>query len=176
MPEPEMSEEEFWRMCEEPTPKTAPKATVAPKAASKIDNKGFSMPSVPYYDSSIKETIDTKELHDTVMRMRAMPIDDLYEFYQDLMVECQIDPVYKRSQEVEVISKVMIRLIQGFRKRGESRTTHTGPPITIGSCLMAAFQGVLMAEVGMRVAKIGPYGEFAKGVREDRNGHVIPNK
>lgn len=172
-----ISEEEFWRLCEEPTPpKVVPKATVAPKVTSKIDNKGFSMPSIPYYDSSIKETIDTKELHDTIVRMRAMPIDDLYEFYEDLMVECQIDPAYERSQEMQVIGKTMIRLIHGFKKRGESRTTHVGPPVTIGSCLKAAFQGILIAEVGMRVAKIGPYGEFAKGVREDLNGHVIPNK
>jgi hypothetical protein len=77
------------------------------------------MPFTPYFDDSIKEEIDAQKLHDLVVKIKAMKLEELNEYLQDLETEQAIDPNFEKTHEGRVALKTMLRTIQACRKRGE---------------------------------------------------------
>lgn len=100
-----------------------------------------------YFDNSINEWIETREIHDRVVEIRGMDVNQVAACSENLQTECRINPSYEHTYEFRVLAKTTMRVIQECRNRGDSRTRRVGPPLTAGRMMMAAFQGIVIGEV-----------------------------
>lgn len=95
-----------------------------------------------YYDSSIKESIDTVELHNLVVRIRSMTANEVVAYSNDLQTECRIDPSYENTKEFKVAAKAVMRRIQECRNNGE----RPGRRPSIIECIEAVIHGVIVGD------------------------------
>lgn len=99
-----------------------------------------------YFDRSIKEWIDTLELHNLVLRIRDMSLEELGAYKDDLTTETQIDPAYKRTKEFKVAAKTVIRALQECRRRGETRKVVVGAKPSFFQYVEAAMIGGIIGD------------------------------
>lgn len=99
-----------------------------------------------YFDPSIKEWVDTPELHRRVVEIRNMNVNEVVACSENLQSECRIDPSYENTQEFRVLAKTTMRVIQECRNRGDELTAPT-KPITAGGVFWAIASGIVMGEI-----------------------------
>jgi hypothetical protein len=99
-----------------------------------------------YYDRSIKEWIDTLELHNLVLRIRGMNLEELGQYKDDLITETRIDPAYKNTREFKIGAKTAIRMMQEARNRGETRTRVVGGRPSIFEFVESAMIGAIIGD------------------------------
>ena len=75
--------------------------------------------TTPYFHESIKETIDTQEFHNLVVKIEDMNLKELDEYLEYLEGEIAVDPAYESSHEGQIVIKTSIRAIQACEKRGK---------------------------------------------------------
>lgn len=98
-----------------------------------------------YFDNSIKEQIDRVELHNLVVQIRGMSLEELEKYKNDLITETRIDPGFKNTKTFRVAAKTAIRRIQEARNRGEKLVKRE--PVTVGQVAMAALGGIIAGEI-----------------------------
>ena len=101
----------------------------------------------PYYDESIKETIDTVGMHNAAQILRSASIDDIYRYYHDVKTECAIDPSFMKTKMYRVVCKAMLRGIQRCRNRGERLTVHDDTErVDVFGVLGAVMEGMIIGD------------------------------
>ncbi len=104
------------------------------------------MSFVPYFDESIKETIETAEEQRLVEKLKSSKLEQLQRYNEDARTECLIDPGFRKTKRYRLIGKSIARGIQACRNRGERLVTYTGEPVTLVGIISAAMEGYIIAD------------------------------
>lgn len=103
----------------------------------------------PYFDSSIEERINTQEEHnfrEWVKTATVEQMDELHQQLKDDLAKRQVSGT-KGTNVFKIACKAGTLRYQELERQGAKRNVYVGGPLTAGSILGAAVQGIIIGDL-----------------------------